>query len=134
MFAHFGTSACMAGRGILRGREFERLRWEGGPLRAALVDVLRVHEWAYVRALQQVPPSCAACRRPPQGLASAPTPEGRVLAISVTWASCPRDMHWLACTQVNKRKCTDQPVHAVAASAAGMLLTYARSSTQTAKC
>ncbi|KAK9837158.1 hypothetical protein WJX81_006872 [Elliptochloris bilobata] len=40
-------------RGILRGREFARLRWEGGPLRAALADVLRVHEWAYVRALQQ---------------------------------------------------------------------------------
>jgi len=51
-----------AGRGILRGREFERLRWEGGPLRAALADVLRVHEWAYVRALQQARPAASAHR------------------------------------------------------------------------
>ena len=64
-------SACMAGRGILRGREFERLRWEGGPLRAALVDVLRVHEWAYVRALQQVLPGFTACRHHLQGRACA---------------------------------------------------------------
>lgn len=72
----------MAGRGILRGREFGRLRWEGGPLRAALVDVLRVHEWAYVRALQQVLPSFTACRHLLQGPACAP--DKRVVSLRVT--------------------------------------------------
>ena len=74
-------NACVAGRGILRGREFERLRWEGGPLRAALVDVLRVHEWAYVRALQQVLPSSTACRHHLQGPACAPDLVGHILRV-----------------------------------------------------
>ena len=89
--------ACVAGRGILRGREFEWLRWEGGPLRAALADVLRVHEWAYVRALQQVPPSCAACRHPLQGLASALSLDGHVLASHMMGGCSLRDMRWYAC-------------------------------------
>jgi len=73
-----------AGRGILRGREFERLRWEGGPLRAALADVLRVHEWAYVRALQQARPAASAHREadPPNTQRAA-----RALCADALWTS-----------------------------------------------
>jgi len=45
--------------GILRGAGFESLAWSTAPRRATAADVLRVHDWAYVRALQ------AACGRVP---------------------------------------------------------------------
>ncbi len=39
--------------GILRTAEFEGgLRWDEGSKRAALGDVLRVHDWNYVRRIQ----------------------------------------------------------------------------------
>ena len=39
--------------GILRTSDFEGgLRWEEGSQRAAMGDVLRVHDWAYVRKVQ----------------------------------------------------------------------------------
>ena len=41
-----------AGWGILRTDEFGGLRWEEGSRRAALADVMRVHEWNYVKRIQ----------------------------------------------------------------------------------
>lgn len=39
--------------GILRSAEFQGgLRWDEGSKRAALGDVLRVHDWNYVRRIQ----------------------------------------------------------------------------------
>lgn len=40
------------GWGILRTDEFSGLRWEEGSRRAALADVMRVHEWNYVKRIQ----------------------------------------------------------------------------------
>ena len=40
------------GWGILRTDEFAGLRWEEGSRRAALADVMRVHEWNYVKRIQ----------------------------------------------------------------------------------
>jgi ankyrin repeat protein len=50
------------GTGVLRTSEFAgaaALRWDERPRRAALGDVLRVHDWAYVRKIQ------AACAQVP---------------------------------------------------------------------
>ena len=43
--------------GILRSGEFAALRWDETDAAAPLGDVLRVHEWSYVRGLQA---ACAA--------------------------------------------------------------------------
>lgn len=43
--------------GILRSREFEGLAWETAPPHARIADVLRCHEWSYVRELQS---ACAS--------------------------------------------------------------------------
>lgn len=40
--------------GILRGTEFEGLQWETQAPLASMSDVLRVHEWSYVRELQNL--------------------------------------------------------------------------------
>lgn len=40
------------GNGALRAREFERVVWEEGNSPAAAADVLRVHDWSYLRHLQ----------------------------------------------------------------------------------
>lgn len=38
---------------MLRAAEFEGLLlWDEGPKRAALADILRIHDWAYLRKLQ----------------------------------------------------------------------------------
>ena len=50
----------LAGHGILRSREFNRLAWDERTQRAAMGDILRVHEWAYVRMLRD---RCAALPR-----------------------------------------------------------------------
>ncbi|KAK9916049.1 hypothetical protein WJX75_007812 [Coccomyxa subellipsoidea] len=42
--------------GILRSSEFSELAWETRPPHARISDILRVHEWSYVRELQS---SCA---------------------------------------------------------------------------
>lgn len=42
--------------GILRSSEFAELAWETRPPHARISDILRVHEWSYVRELQS---SCA---------------------------------------------------------------------------
>jgi acetoin utilization deacetylase AcuC-like enzyme len=52
--------AAHAERGILRSAEFAALRWDAAPARAGIADVLRVHEWAYVRDLQSLCASLAA--------------------------------------------------------------------------
>lgn len=41
-----------AGNGALRAREFEGVVWEKGSSPAAAADVLRVHDWSYLRHLQ----------------------------------------------------------------------------------
>lgn len=42
-----------AGWGILRSAEFGgALRWDEGPQRAAMADILRVHDWNYVKRIQ----------------------------------------------------------------------------------
>ena len=51
--------AC-AGWGILRTDEFGGLRWEEGSRRAALADVMRVHEWNYVKRIQVGSAACCA--------------------------------------------------------------------------
>ncbi|BDA44253.1 probable type-2 histone deacetylase 2 at C-terminar half [Coccomyxa sp. Obi] len=43
--------------GILRSTEFADLQWETQPPHARISDILRVHEWSYVRELQN---ACAA--------------------------------------------------------------------------
>ncbi|GAB4814038.1 hypothetical protein N2152v2_001084 [Parachlorella kessleri] len=53
------------GSGALRATEFEgSLRWDEAPKAAALSDVLRIHDWAYVRRIQalcdQIPDSPAS--------------------------------------------------------------------------
>lgn len=56
--SHEGMHMCPAGAGILRTAEFaERLQWQEQARPAPLADILRVHEWAYVRQLQRL---CAA--------------------------------------------------------------------------
>lgn len=51
---------CMLGvpaeMGVLRAGEFAGLPWDEASPHAPLADVLRVHDWAYVRKLQV---SCA---------------------------------------------------------------------------
>lgn len=42
-----------AGQGILHCGEFCGLQWDTGDGCAPLADILRVHEWAYVRGLQR---------------------------------------------------------------------------------
>lgn len=44
--------------GILHGAEFQGLQWDINSQRAALGDVLRVHEWSYVDLLQKASASC----------------------------------------------------------------------------
>lgn len=42
-----------AGSGALRASEFaESLSWDESPHQAPLGDILRVHDWAYVRRIQ----------------------------------------------------------------------------------
>ncbi len=43
---------CDAELGILRSAEFADLEWETWPPHARITDILRVHEWSYVRTLQ----------------------------------------------------------------------------------
>lgn len=45
--------------GILRSTEFADLQWETQPPHARISDILRVHEWSYVRELQN---ACAALK------------------------------------------------------------------------
>ena len=40
--------------GILRGSEFENIQWEGECRRAAIGDVLKIHEYKYVEQISQV--------------------------------------------------------------------------------
>ena len=54
-----------AEEGILRSAEFEGLVWDEEPHQAAMSDVLRVHEWAYVRRLQN---RCAALADEPTAI------------------------------------------------------------------
>ena len=42
------------GSGILRAAGFAALEWEQGTRLAPIGDVLRVHEWSYVRSLQHL--------------------------------------------------------------------------------
>ena len=46
------------GKGTLRSAEFDDVRWETDCRPAAMADVLRVHEWRYVLALQQARHPC----------------------------------------------------------------------------
>ena len=48
-----------AGSGILRTSQFDDVRWDEGAHRAALADVLRVHEWSYVLSIKQVQLPCS---------------------------------------------------------------------------
>lgn len=49
------TVLTQPGVGILRTKDFEgAIRWDERPRRAALGDILRVHDWAYVRKIQAV--------------------------------------------------------------------------------
>lgn len=52
-----GGLDCGAELGILRSEEFADLQWETRPPHARISDILRVHEWSYVRELQT---ACAA--------------------------------------------------------------------------
>ena len=57
-----GRGAFHADLGILHSSEFLDLRWESSSQRAAMSDVLRVHEWAYVSLLQKASGSCTDSR------------------------------------------------------------------------
>ena len=55
-----------AARGSLRTADLAgRLRWDEGSKRAALGDVLRVHDWKYVRHIQNV---CASLPDDPDAI------------------------------------------------------------------
>ena len=47
------TVLCDKNSGALRASEFQRLKWKDAS-RASMADVLRVHEYAYVSALQEM--------------------------------------------------------------------------------
>ncbi len=54
-----------AEKGILRSEEFAGLTWDAVDAPAPLGDVLRVHEWAYVRSLEA---ACAAIANSPEAV------------------------------------------------------------------
>jgi hypothetical protein len=45
---------CLAATGILRSSEFSTLEWDETSRRGCMADILRVHEWSYVRSLQHM--------------------------------------------------------------------------------
>ena len=44
----------LAATGILRSSEFSTLEWDETSRRGCMADILRVHEWSYVRSLQHM--------------------------------------------------------------------------------
>ncbi len=49
-----GIFCCLAATGILRSSEFSTLEWDETSRRGCMADILRVHEWSYVRSLQHM--------------------------------------------------------------------------------
>ena len=43
-----------AASGILRSSEFSSLKWHESSERGCMADILRVHDWSYVRSLQHM--------------------------------------------------------------------------------
>ena len=64
--------------GILRGHDFKDLRWDTGSACASIGDVLRVHEWSYVRDLQNTCAVLASSGATDTGAPSGPGGNGRV--------------------------------------------------------
>lgn len=48
-------SLALAGFGLLRAVEFAGLPWDEASPHVPLADVLRVHDWPYIRKLQVCP-------------------------------------------------------------------------------
>ena len=49
-----GIFCCLAATGILRSSEFSTLEWDETSRRGCMADILRVHDWSYVRSLQHM--------------------------------------------------------------------------------
>ena len=47
-----GSGRIRAGKGILHSGEFAGLAWDTGNSHAPMADVLRIHDWPYVRRIQ----------------------------------------------------------------------------------
>ena len=53
-YASICAFCCLAATGILRSSEFSTLEWNETSRRGCMADILRVHEWSYVRSLQHM--------------------------------------------------------------------------------